>query len=167
MSGVTYPADRGCGICKGRCGRCISIKRWSISWRDDPSPAASLQEMHPHPSPSISRLQTMSPSVEIDALCVHRNAFTLSREICPLCTPSTSLFGDGRWRCGICGISRGIWISRSTLQSKMMKNFFIVGRREMEMRDMGHLPREMVHLPRDMHIPGLSQAKNRKFFFKF
>ncbi len=111
------------------------LERWSISRRDDPSPAASLQEMHPHPSPSISRLQTMSPSVEIDALCVHRNAFTLSREICPLCTPSTSLFGDGRWRCGI-------WISRCTLQSKMMKNFFIVGRREMEMRGMG--------------IPGLS-----------
>ncbi len=33
------------------------------------------------------------------------------------------------------------------------------------MRDMGHLPREMVHLSRNMHIPGLSQAKNRKKIF--
>ncbi len=51
----------------------------------------------------------------------------------------------------------------------------IVWRREMQMRDMRHLPRdmerllrEMVHLSRDMHIPGLSQARNRKKkFLKF
>ncbi len=30
---------------------------------------------------------------------------------------------------------------------------------------MRHLPREMMYLPMDMHIPGLSQAKNRKLFF--
>jgi hypothetical protein len=36
------------------------------------------------PSPGeMTHLQKMSSSVEIDALCVHRNAFTLSREICP------------------------------------------------------------------------------------
>ena len=64
--------------------------------------------------------------------------------------------GDGRWRCGIWStslgrwcISRGICISRSTLQPKMMKKFFIVGRREMEMH---HLLGEMTHIPY-LHIP--------------
>ncbi len=35
----------------------------------------------------------------------------------------------------------------------------------MEMRDMGHLPREMVHLPRDMHIPIHPAVKNDEKVF--
>ncbi len=102
----------------------------------------------------------MSPSEEIDALCVYRNAFTLSREIYPRWTssPSLLLFGDERWRCGIYSISCGIWcispgrwrislwicISRAYPRLKV-ENFVFKSFSLGPVRDM-HIHREMAHL---------------------